>query len=70
MPDERDKLSLNSSEDFELFIKKFAKFAEVYECICQTEKTFAEKTKYVYYNNAYVNFTLQLQLLLAPLCYN
>ena len=66
--DERDKLSLNGSDDFELFIKKFAKFAEVYECIRQAETTFAEETKYVYYN-AQVNFTLQPQLLLAPVCY-
>lgn len=28
--DERDKLGLNGSDDFELFIKKFAKFAEVW----------------------------------------
>lgn len=66
--DERDKLSLNSSDDFELFIKKFAKFAEVYEYIRQAETTFTEETKYVYYN-AQVNFTLQPQLLLAPVCY-
>lgn len=66
--DERDKLGLNGSDDFELFIKKFAKFAEVYEHIRQAEITFAEETKYVYYN-AQVNFTLQPQLLLAPVCY-
>ena len=66
--DERDKLGLNDSDDFELFIKKFAKFAEVYERIRQAETTFAEETKYVYYN-AQVNFTLQPQLLLAPVCY-
>ena len=66
--DERDKLGLNGSDDFELFIKKFAKFAEVYEHIRQAETTFAEETKYVYYN-AQINFTLQPQLLLAPVCY-
>lgn len=66
--DERDKLGLNGSDDFELFIKKFAKFAEVYERIRQAETTFAEETKYVYYS-AQVNFTLQPQLLLAPVCY-
>ena len=66
--DERDKLGLNNSDDFELFIKKFAKFAEVYERIRQAETTFAEETKYVYYN-AQINFTLQPQLLLAPVCY-
>ena len=51
-----------------MFIKKFAKFAEVYERIRQAETTFAEETKYVYYN-AQINFTLQPQLLLAPVCY-
>ena len=66
--DERDKLGLNGSDDFELFIKKFAKFAEVYGRIRQAETTFSEETKYVYYN-AQVNFTLQPQLLLAPVCY-
>lgn len=66
--DERDKLGLNTSEDFELFIKKFAKFAEVYEYIRKAEATYSDETKYVYYN-APVNFTLQPQLLLAPICY-
>ena len=66
--DERDKLGLESSSDFELFIKKFAKFAEVYQRIRQAETVLAEETKYVYYN-AQVNFTLQPQLLLAPICY-
>ena len=66
--DERDKLGLNDFDDFELFIKKFARFAEVYERIRQAETTFAEETKYVYYN-AQVNFILQPQLLLAPVCY-
>ena len=66
--DERNKLGLNSSFDFELFIKKFAKFADVYQCIRKAETNFAESTKYVYYN-AQVNFTLQPQLLLAPICY-
>lgn len=66
--DERDKLGLDSSADFELFIKKFAKFAEVYQRISQAETVFTEETKYVYYN-AQVNFTLQPQLLLAPICY-
>ena len=66
--DERDKLGLDASADFELFIKKFAKFAEVYQRIRQAETVFAEETKYVYYN-AQVNFTLQPQLLLAPICY-
>lgn len=66
--DERDKLGLNSSADFELFISKFSKFADVYNFIRQSEITFSEETKYLYYN-AQVNFTLQPQLLLSPLCY-
>lgn len=66
--DERSKLGLNTSDDFELFIKKFAKFAEIYQRIRLAETTFAEETKYVYYN-AQVNFTLQPQLLLAAVCY-
>lgn len=66
--DERDKLGLSTTEDFELFIMKFSKFADVYRKIREAENTFAEETKYIYYN-AQVNFTLQPQLLLAPICY-
>ena len=66
--DEREKLWLKSSDDFELFIKKFAKFADVYKFIRKAETNLDEATKYVYYN-AQVNFTLQPQLLLAPVCY-
>lgn len=66
--DERDKLELSSTDDFELFIMKFSKFADVYKKIREAENTFAEETKYIYYN-AQVNFTLQPQLLLAPICY-
>lgn len=66
--DERAKLCLDTSDDFELFMKKFAKFAEVYQKIRLAESTYAEDTKYIYYN-AQVNFTLQAQLLLAPVRY-
>ena len=66
--DEKAKLGLDNSDDFELFIKKFAKFSDVYERIRQAETTFSEETKYVYHN-AQINFTLQPQLLLAPICY-
>ena len=66
--DERNKLGLRGSADFELFIKKFEKFADVYRRIRQAETTYAEETKYVYYN-AQVNFTQQVQLLLAPICF-
>lgn len=66
--DEREKLGLATTDDFELFIKKFSKYADVYKKIRNAEKTFAEETKYIYYN-AQVNFTLQPQLLLSPICY-
>ena len=66
--DERDKLGLSTTDDFELFIMKFSKCADVYRKIREAENTFAEETKYIYYN-AQVNFTLQPQLLLAPICY-
>ena len=61
-------MGLKNSHDFEFFIEKFAKFADVYEYIRHAETTYAEETKYVYYN-AQVNFTLQPQLLLASVCY-
>jgi len=38
--DERAKLGLDNSDDFELFIKKFAKFSDVYERIRLAETTF------------------------------
>lgn len=66
--DEREKLGLHSSDDYELFIKKFVRFAEIYQRIKQAESEFAEDTKYIFYN-AQINFTLQPQLLLAPVCY-
>lgn len=66
--DERDKLGINTTDDFEKFIRKFAKFADVYQKIREAETTYSEDTKYVYYN-AQVNFTLQPQLLLASICY-
>lgn len=67
--DEREKLGLSTTDDYELFIKKFAKYSDVYKAIREAEKSFKEETKYVYYN-AQVNFTLQPQLLLAPICYD
>ena len=44
------------------------KHADVYIKLRAAEGTFAEETKYVFYN-AQVNFTLQAQLLLAPICF-
>ena len=66
--DERYKLGLRESKDFELFVKKFEKFAAVYQRIRQAETTYEEELKYVYYN-AQVNFTQQVQLLLAPISF-
>ena len=66
--DEREKLGLESTDDFEQFIMKFSKFSDIYMKIREAESSFAEATKYVYYN-AQVNFTFQPQLLLAPICY-
>ena len=66
--DERSKIGLNKPEDYELFIKKFEKYADAYIKIKQAEHTFRKNTQYVFYN-AKINFTLQSQLLLAPICY-
>lgn len=65
--DERQKLSLSSSESYENFINKMIKFSEVYLQIKDAENNFKEATKFVYYN-AQLNFTLQPQLLLAAIC--
>ena len=67
--DERDKLGLVTTDDFELFILKFSKFADIYKKIREAENIFSKDTEYIYYN-AQVNFTLQPQLLLAPICYD
>ena len=66
--DERSKLGLNTAKDYELFIEKFARFADIYAKIKEAESFLDEKTKYIYYNYQ-INFTLQSQLLLAPICY-
>lgn len=67
--DEKERLGLNSSRDFIDFIEKFVKFSKIYEKIREAELNFREDTKYIYFN-ARVNFTLQPQLLLAPIKYN
>ena len=66
--DEREKLGLRTAADYEQFIRKFNKYADVYMKLRAAEGTFAEETKYVFYN-AQVNFTFQAQLLLAPICF-
>ena len=64
--DEHSALGLNSSADFEAFIRSFARFADAYVQIKQAESVFNEDMKYVYYN-ARIDFTLQPMLLLAAL---
>ena len=66
--DEHVKLGLNNSADFELFIEKIFYFVKIYQQILDAEKNFAEPTKYIFCN-AQLNFTLQPQLLMAPICY-
>ena len=66
--DEREKLGLHSSEDYEDFMLRIVEFSEVYLRIRQAENNFSEDTQYVFYN-AKVDFTFQAQLLLAPICY-
>lgn len=64
--DEKAKLGLNDNSDYEDFIKKFDKFANVYLIIKKAEAQFDESLKYIYYN-AQLNFTLQSQMLLSPI---
>lgn len=66
--DERDKLGLVTTDDYELFIMRFSKFSDVYMKIREAENSFAKETEYIYYN-AQVNFTFQPQLLIASICY-
>lgn len=67
--DEKSNIGLENSADFKSFIKEFAWFADRYIYLREAENVFNEESKYIYYN-ARINFTLQAQLLLAPLCYN
>ena len=67
--EEEEKLGLQSSADYEEFIKKFARFADIYIHIRKAENTFNPDLKYVYYN-AKLGFTLQTQVLMAPICYS
>ena len=60
-------LGLNSTYDYEPFIKEFAKFTDVYQRMKEAEITYNENLKYIYFNSK-IGFTLQSQLLLAPLC--
>ena len=66
--DEHGRLGLNSSADFEHFIREFCKFADLYVKIKGYEHTFDTKQPYAYYNAA-LKFTLQAQLAFAPIKY-
>ena len=64
----KKEIKLNTSDEFESFIRRFSKFAEYYRVIREAEKKFSkEETEYIYYN-AQIEFTMQTQLLLAPIC--
>ena len=65
--DNHARLKLNTSADWERFIEELDFFTKVYLRIRDAEKFFDEATKYVYYN-AQLNFTLQSQTLMAPVC--
>lgn len=67
--DEREKLNLDTTDDYENFIMRFARYADVYLKIREAEENFSEETNYIFYN-AQVNFTFQPQLLLASVCYD
>lgn len=65
--DERAKLNLSSSEDYIKIIKEIDRYSDLYIKIKKYENEFNEDFKYIYYN-ARLGFTLQTQLLFAPLC--
>lgn len=67
--DSHEKLKLNTSADYARFINNFLRFAEIYRQIKRAEKNFSAATKYIFYN-AQLMFTLQSQMLMAPICPN
>ena len=67
--DEHLKLGLKTSSDFEKFIRKMLKYADVYMLIKQAEAKMTDGLESVFYN-ASVQFTQQVQLLLAPISEN
>ena len=66
--DEKDRLGLKTSADYMLFMDKFKKYSNLYLKVKKAETTFDNNLKYIYYNSQ-LSFTLQTQLLLAPICY-
>ena len=59
-------LGLAASEDFERFIEELCKFVDVYVRVKKCEEGFDAKQPYLYYNAA-LGFTLQTQLVFAPI---
>lgn len=64
--EEREKLCLINASDYEEFINRFARFADIYIHIRKAENTFDPNLRYVYYNSK-LGFTLQSQLLMAAI---
>lgn len=67
--EEKEKLGLLSSTDYEEFIRKFLRFSEIYIHIRSAENKFNPDLKYIFYN-AKLGFTLQTQMLMASICYS
>lgn len=67
--DNHQRLNLNTPTDYEQFINNFSIFAKIYRQIRYAEKNFSEATKYIFYN-AQLTFTMQTQMLMAPICSN
>ncbi len=65
--DNHQRLKINTSTDYEQFISNFSFFAKIYRKIRHAEKNFSEVTKYIFYN-AQLTFTMQTQMLMAPIC--
>ena len=67
--DNHQRLKLDTSADYEQFIKNFSTFAKIYRRIKHAEKNFDAATQYIFCN-AQLTFTMQTQMLLAPICPN
>lgn len=65
----KNKMSLHFSTDFEKLIEEFIFYSKLYIKIKHYETNLNENYKYIYYN-AQLGFTLQMQLLLAPINLN
>lgn len=65
--DNPQRMKLNTSDDYAQFINNFSTFAKIYKHIRYAEKNFSEATRYVFYN-AQLTFTMQPQMLMAPIC--